>query len=267
MEYIRHLLTSMVQNVPGLTVTLLTTAEARHHPNTARLLQAFPAILTARLAPAVTRTNPLFRRLGAYYERQWRHGEMLLLGLRQYAANLPSFVLVPHLESIGLVNIALRPNLFAGLPWATITIGARFHHKNCGIKGPRLAVDMLQRALFMQVIRRPSLACFGTIDPYLAPVVRHPKVAYTPEPCAPVVLAGREQARAAYGIRANTCVVTVFGFLDHRKCIAALLDGASRVPPEVDLTVMLAGPQHLDMRRTIRAHAAANGLRQADRQI
>ena len=43
------------------------------------------------------------------------------------------FVVLPHTETIGLLHLALRPGLFRGKPWATISVGIRFHHARAGI--------------------------------------------------------------------------------------------------------------------------------------
>ncbi len=57
-------------------------------------------------------------------------------------------------------------------------------------------------------------------------------------------LAGMAEARAAYGIRPETRVVLVFGFIDRRKCVDVLLEGVARLDPDVDVTVLMAGQQH-----------------------
>ncbi len=257
MEYLRHLLTGIQQNVTHVAITLLTTAEAADHPNARRLVQDFSGLVTLRMAPATTKVNPFFRAISAFYERQWQQAESLAGALDEIGAANIDFLILPHLESIGLLQLGLRRNAFRGIPWATIAISVRFHHRASGIQGPTSIVDVLQGLFFRKVLRDPALACFGTIDPYLAQSDRFPNVAHCPDPCAIPALTSRQDARAAYGIPHDACVVVVFGFIDHRKCIDTLLQGAALVSPDLKITVLLAGPQHSrDLAQALSSQAA-----------
>src|ERR1700722_11369799 len=188
MEYLRHLLTKIAQDVPRARVTLLTTAEAAEHPNCRGLCGEFQHLVTVRIAPAVPDGNRLFRALHVFYEVQWRNAERLDRGLEQLGADDVDFILLPHLEAIGLLHLGLRRSLFRGKPWATIAIAMRFHRRRCGIERPVRWLDHVQRYAFHWVIRRPRLTCFGSVNPYFAQAVRHPKVAHCPEPAKPLVL-------------------------------------------------------------------------------
>jgi glycosyltransferase involved in cell wall biosynthesis len=75
------------------------------------------------------------------------------------------------------------------------------------------------------------------------------------------------EARAAYGIRPETCVVLLFGFIDRRKCIDVLLEGVARLRPDVDLTVLMAGQQHRGHLAPIMQGPTARGLRERGRLI
>ena len=93
------------------------------------------------------------------------------------------FVLLPYLESIGLLQLAFRQKLFGGRPWATIAIGIHFHHRKCGVELQFRWTDILQNILFRRVIRDPTLVCCGTIDPYLSRFEeRRSDTARTPPP-------------------------------------------------------------------------------------
>jgi len=267
MEYLRHLLTKIDQDVPDARVTLLTTAEAASHPNCRRLDADFRHLVSVRIAPAVVEGNRLFRAIDVYCERQWRNAEMLARGLEQIGVDDVDFVLLPHLEAIGLLHLGLRRNLFRGKPWATISISVRFHHRQCGMDGPNGWSDLLQLWAFHRVIRYRRLACFGSINPYFAQAVPHPKVAHCPEPGTPPLLASREDACAAYGVRPDTLVVLVFGVIDRRKCVDVLLEGVARVVPGLDLTVLLAVPRHAGHLAPVLSSDAARKLREHGRLI
>jgi glycosyltransferase involved in cell wall biosynthesis len=267
MESVRFLLTSIDQETSGTRVTLLTTDDAAEHPNCVRLIAEFSHLVTLRIAPPVTEGHRLFRALGVFYETQWRNAEQLSRVLDESGADDLDFILLPHLESIGLLQLRLRPGLFRGKPWATIAVAIRFLNRRCGIKGPFRGLDILQRIFFNRVMKYPGLTCFGSVNPYFARAARHPKVAYCPEPCAVPVLSDSGEAREAYGLRPETIVILVYGILDRRKCIDILLEGAALIAGELDLTVLLAGPQHRRHLAPALAGAAAHKLRQQGRLI
>jgi glycosyltransferase involved in cell wall biosynthesis len=267
MESLRHLLKYIDIGVHDARVTLLTSATAAEHPNCQRLAADFSDLVTVRIAPSVTGRSHLFRLLGEFYERQWRAGESLARGLDELGLDTVDFVLLPHLEAIGLMQIGLARNLFRGKPWATIAISVRFHHRRCGIVGPSRMIDRLQEIFFWRILRDPALSCFGTVDPWLARAASHPKVVHCIDPCAPPILSGIEAARAAYGLRRDTCVIVVFGIIDRRKCLDVLLEGAARVIPELDLTVLVAGPQHARHLANVLNGEAARKLRAHGRLV
>jgi glycosyltransferase involved in cell wall biosynthesis len=267
MGYLRHLLKGIDRDVANVHATLLTTAEAAEHPNCIRLVNDFRSLVTLRVAPVVTERSVVFRALGAFYERQWRNAESLDRGLTDIGPGNVDFILLPHLEAIGLLQIGLRPNLFRGKPWATIAVAARFHHRRAGIEAPFRWLDIPQSIFFWRIIRRPALACFGSVNPYFAQIISHPKVKHCPEPTATPILSDVGEARATYGVRPETCVVLVFGFIDRRKCLDILLEGAARLIPELDLTVLLAGTQHPRHLAPVLNGDAARKLREHGRLV
>ena len=264
MEYLRHILTCIDQSIDNACIILLTTTYAARHPNYLRLVEDFSHLITTRIVPEVNRNRFLAAAVGTNYERQWRDAERLHRGLEDIRIDNVDFVLLPYLESIGLLQLALRRKLFCGKPWATIASGIRFHHRKCGIEGPVRPIDILQNILFRWVIRDPALVCFGTVDPYLSGSVASVKVRYCPEPCAEPTLSSPDKSRAAYGIRSDTFVVLVYGVLDRRKCIGVLLEAAARLRDELDLTIFLAGPQDQGHLPALLSGKAAHKLRERD---
>jgi glycosyltransferase involved in cell wall biosynthesis len=266
MEYIRHLVADLRDRTDAR-FTLLTTADAARHRNCERLVRDFGSSLTPRIVPEPAGGHRGFRALGQFLEYQWQSAQMADAAMRDIGWDKIDFVLLPHLESIGLLHLGLRRPAFGGRPWATIAVGTRFHHRACGIAGSWRWIDPVQGHFFRRVIGDPTLIRFGTIDPYLPGAASHPKVVYCPDPCAPPVLAAPAQARDAYGIRPGAFVVLVFGVIDRRKCLGVLLDGAARVPEDVDLTVFVAGPQAKDVTGPILQGAAGSALRRAGRLV
>ncbi|MBW4093130.1 MAG: hypothetical protein HIU82_18825 [Proteobacteria bacterium] len=222
-EAIHHILAGLEQQVPGVNVVLLTSAEAQAHPNCRKLAQDFGHLMTVRIAPMPTRSSRVFRTLGAYMHSQWLNAERLSAGLREIGPDNIDFVLIPHMESVGLVQLALRPTLCGGKPWATLAATLRFHLRQAGVRAPFRWLDLLYRALFHSVLRHPRLICFASFDPYLQQTIRHSRIVYCPVHGEPPPRSPVADARRFYGIRPESRVVLVYGFLDYRKSIDVLL--------------------------------------------
>jgi glycosyltransferase involved in cell wall biosynthesis len=244
MELIRYLLHSIQARIQHVSVTLLTTENSSRHPNCVRLLAEFPLLVTLRIAPLVTRRNRPLAALSSFYEWQWRNAESFACAFDEIGPESVDFVFIPYLENVGLLQLGLRRGLFRGRPWGTLAISVRYHQRRLGIAQPWQFSDIFQGLFHRRVLRDPMLAFFGTLNPFLKQAVPGPKMLYCPEPIPRQEPVSTANARAAYGLRAETCVVLAFGIIDQRKCIDILLEGAARLVPEIDLTVFLAGPQN-----------------------
>jgi glycosyltransferase involved in cell wall biosynthesis len=209
----------------------------------------------------------VYRAFGSYYEYLWRHAEAFRRGFAEIGPETVDLVLLPTLETIGLLHLALHRNMFRGKSWAAIAHNIRFHHRSRGIGGPWEYVDVLQRALFSWVRRDRRLICLGTNDPYLPEAINDPKVVYCPHPAIGPVLCDTTEARAAYGIRPETCVILSFGVINRVKCIDLLLESVARLVPELDVTVLLAGAQTANDVTLALASPAAEKLRRQGRLI
>lgn len=266
MDYVRHILVGVDRLFDGAQVTLLTSEAAAQHPSCRRLTSEFGHLLIIRIAPPVTEANRLLAAVSGchkalrgyyeYHEELRRAAEKLQRGLAQIGPDNVDFVVLPTADRVGLAQLAFRPRLFAGKPWATIAVGIKFHQRKCGIAGPFRATDVLHALLFRWIVRNPTLACFGTINPYLADYAKHSKVRYCTDPSEPPVLGDPQATRAAYGIRPGSFVVLVYGSLDRRKCIPVLLEAAAQLRDELDLTVLLAGRQHREVVEALIGDAA-----------
>jgi glycosyltransferase involved in cell wall biosynthesis len=267
MIYIHYLLDAMAKHVPDSHVSLLLGKAVADHASTRDVIDQFPDRVTVRIAPDVTEGNRLFAAIHPFYEYQWRNAEALSRALTEIGPANVDLVLLPYLETIGLLHLALRPRLFHGIPWITIAIMIQYHQRKLGLDMEFRFVDLVQGLFLRRVLSYRSLVCCGTVNPYLAGVLRHRKLVHCLDPATPFGPTPMEAARTAFGLRVETCVVVVFGVLDHRKCIDVLLEGAARVVPELDLTVLLAGPQRADDLAPILSGPAAVKLREHGRLI
>ncbi len=267
MDLIRYLLDGIRLLVANAKVTLLTTRQVAEHHSSREVLSDFADLVTTHIASSVTDRSRLFGAISAFYEQQWRHAELLDRGIAEIGPENLDFILIPYLETVGLLHLVLRPGLFRGKPWATISISIRYHHRKVGITGGSQGTDLLQGIFLRRLLRDPTLVCFGAVNPYLVPATNHPKVAHCVDCCEPPVLSNSADARAAYGIRPETCVVLIFGQIDRRKCVDILLEGAARLIPDLDVTVFLAGRQNPDHIGNALNSDAANKLRAHGRLI
>ena len=266
MEYLRHLIADIQATVPSR-FTLLTTPASVRRPSCQRLSSDYGHVMTVHSVSLPSARHLRYRALGAFLEEQWRCARMAEIALRHEQFRTVDFVLLPHLEAIGLLHLALRRPAFGGKPWATIAIGTRFHHRACGIEGSWRWIDPVQGFLFRRVLADPTLVRFGTIDPYLEAAAANRKVVYCPDPCPAPAPLDRAEVRRAYGLRPGAFVVLVFGVIDRRKCLDVLLEGAVRVPADIDLTVLVAGPQAKNDVGPILAGDAARELRRCGRLV
>jgi glycosyltransferase involved in cell wall biosynthesis len=267
MDFVWNLVDQINKNVENVRFILITTQTAAAHPNCQRVLSAFRDLMDVRIAPENLPRNAVLAKISHFYERQRIQSEQLSTVLAEIGDDEIGFVILPHLEAIGLQQLAIRPRQFRGKPWATIAVGLRFHHRLSGIEGPFRLRDTLQRWLFNRVIRNPSLVCFGSVNPFLSRVCKNPKVMWCPEPASPPDPTDPLVARQDYGIRPETCVILVFGFIDRRKCVGLLLEAVCRMDPELDVTVVLAGTQHAGHLRPVLEGPAAVALRARGRLI
>ncbi len=142
MNYVRFLMNGIREHVRNACFTLLTTEEATEHSNYRGLVADFPDILDVRVAPAVTEENRLFRALGSFYERQWKHAEAFARGFEKIGPANVDFALLPHLEAVGLLHLALRRGLFRGTP------GRRIPTRYASITGKAGSRDRFARLTF-----------------------------------------------------------------------------------------------------------------------
>ncbi len=265
MGHLRSVLTGIAADHPEWRVILLTTEAAAGHPNCRRVAADFAAMLTVRVADEVPASRVLAA-VGPYYAAQKRHGDMVHRAIRAIGPGNLDFVLLLQAEAIGLWQMAARRDLCCGLPWATVSVGIRFHHPAVGIAQAFKASDVVQRWLFYRVLAHPGLACFASVNPTLGRVVRYGRLAYCPVPAFAPAAGPAAAARAFYGVRPGSFVVLAYGFLTRRKCIDLLIEAALRVDPAIDVTVLLAGRQHSNLAPVMQGEAARR-LREAGRLV
>ena len=178
-------------------------------------------------------------------------------------------VVVPYLDYC-IYAIAALGSPFGRVPWCGITM-----RSGDTVLGDRLtARSVMLRSLPESTYMR----ALYSIDPRVGGWITHHgqvasgKLHYLGDPVAVTASGDRLKLRSALAITEATTVVLVFGTLDKRKGIEALLDAMRSLEPELAVTVLLAGRQSAELRtllsdgRYARLHGAGR-IRCIDRYL
>ena len=132
------------------------------------------------------------------------------------------------------------------VPFVTIALRARYHHRQLGIRATDLspAAAHLQRTVFKRFLRGRDLACVLTPDETLVDSCepRSPgRLRYLPDLAELPKLVDQQEARSALGLPDGARVILSYGSLSRRKGISELLNVLSdkRCPP--DVVALIAG--------------------------
>jgi glycosyltransferase involved in cell wall biosynthesis len=181
------------------------------------------------------------------------------------------FVLLPYLDYCTYaLSVAGSP--FGATPWGGIIMRAAFHYSTMAVKAPVGKVEPVKRWLFGHLLHDPHLRALFTIDETLyeyarvwPPEVRS-RLVYLPDSAVTKRSVDRAAVRKRLGIAQDALVILVYGSLDKRKGIEALLQ-ASQHPDfpsrchllmagkqAPDALSILQSPQAMRLRETGRLH-------------
>lgn len=219
---------------------LLTTREATAEPAMSELIGFMPSGIAVRLMPrirpACSGSIPDLLRAQLRYWLAVRAGVAAL-----DAADRPALCVLLGLDSCDRA-IATLGSPCGGIPFVGLTIHAKHHWPAVGI-GPGGRMATLNRWAFDRVLASRDCLGVASIDETL---VRHEalrgrhsgRVRFVPDPGEVVRRIDRDEARRALGIDASRTLVLVYGGLDGRKNVAALL-AAARAASTVPLVALV----------------------------
>ena len=157
-------------------------------------------------------------------------------------------IFLPYLDycihAIGALGSPFGPTPFEG-----ICMRASFHFEAMGILAPTSKFKSLREWVFSRFLRTAGLRRLFTIDESLSSysakknVPGWDKVFYLPDPCDEVTPGDYSQEAALLGIPRNAKTILVYGSIDGRKGIHALINAAVALMPVIPLNVLLAGEQ------------------------
>lgn len=205
----------------------------------------------------------------AYWRLMRRHWRGLA------AAARGDLVVVPYLDYASYA-IGAFGSPFGSTPFAGIVMRPDFHWAAQGVVAPASRHGGLKRLLFARLLRQRRLQRLVTIDPSLrdwAARVRpagHERLCYADDPADLCGQGGRAEARRHFGLEPGATVLLLFGSIDLRKGVRALIELACRPDLPAEVQVLMAGRQS-DEVRALLAEAAprlpAGRLVQVDRYV
>jgi len=160
----------------------------------------------------------------------------------------PDFVLLPFLDYCTYA-IALLGSPFGQTPWAGIVMRPAFHYKVMGIIGPRSLLLMPKKLLFFHLLAQKKLRSLFTIDPSLFEYLKTgssssgQKAHYLRDPSEFKDNIEKDVARRLLCLPKDAIVLLVYGTINYRKGVDALLSAAAHPNFPANVHILLAGRQ------------------------
>lgn len=266
-EHVRHILAALAGD-RTLRFRLMMASFSLDHPSTRELLDDFGGQIELDSIVLDYGRARAFRPFGGYAHEQ----AVLATMVAERAAELVragdlSLAILPLMENIGLVQLAMRPHLFGGAPWLCVSQNLRFQLPGRVPGVARTWRDRLEALLLRSVLAQRDLAGFFTIMPLVDVATGSPKVTYVPDPAELPPALTRSAAREALGLDPNAIVLLVFGTIDRRKCLAEIVPAVLAAGSPTPVTLLLAGMQRPSEVAAVLAGPEAASLRAAGRLV
>lgn len=269
MHYVRHLVAGATRR--GMRVTLATWPESFGHPAYEQLVAEHGGRFDTLSMSRRRMPDTLLRQGASFRQQRAFHRMFAEMFAALPASARPTHVIVPFLNLIDKV-VPMLGSPFGGTPWSGIVMRDTFHHAEMGIPGRRRHSDRIKKWLFLRLAGNRHLQALFTIDQalpeYLArhyPSLRD-RVIGLPDPVAMCGTVTRTSARAGLGFEDGQLVVLVFGVLNERKRLDALI-AAMTLPSCPEQIVALAAGRQLDDTKALLATPTAQALIGAGRIV
>jgi len=170
----------------------------------------------------------------------------------------PDFVFLPFLDYCTYA-IALLGSPFGQTPWAGIVMRPAFHYKVMGIIGPRSLLLMPKKLLFFRLLAQKKLRSLFTIDPSLFEYLKTgssssgQKAHYLRDPAEFKDNIEKDMARQLLCLPKDAIVLLVYGTINYRKGVDALLSAAAHPNFPANVHILLAGRQGPKAERLLRS--------------
>jgi hypothetical protein len=258
MQYVRRL----IECAPAdMALSLSTLPAALDHPATRAAIAAGGARLRVHAIEGGTVWESSLRR-GDGFGQQPAFWRLLRAHWRRLApAARGDEAVLPYLDYASYA-IGLFGSPFGGTPWRGLVMRPDFHWREQGVVAPPARHAVLKRRLFLRLLRQRDLVRLVTIDPSLRDWIAkrrppgHERLRYADDPADLRGAGGRAEARAHFGLGGGR-VLLLFGSIDLRKGVRALLALAADPRWPADAQVLIVGRQSPEVKALVRERTAA----------
>jgi len=240
----------------GHIVTITVRKEFATHQSIVELEQHFSGALRVVSFTAMGSSRGLLRSFGKI-GREIAFRNLVADTVRRiHAINPVDYVFLPYLDYC-LYAVALLGSPFGSVSWGGICMRPSFHYQSLGVIAPRPNLGKVKRALFLKLLRSPSLKHLYTIDSLLFDYinVNYPRVSsrleYAPDPAELTGSHTWKSARQTLGISDESVVILVYGTIDERKGIDTLIEALNHADSPKSIYLLVAGRQSPELRQLL----------------
>jgi len=236
-------------------VVIATTADSLSHPTFSALPAEF-ANIRFHSMQGLNDINLQASHSLQLLRREWSYWKSIERAVHEIRMVTPlDFIVLPYVDYC-FYALALLGTPFRGIPWCGISMRLSINGTGSAAStsmpwkwrmARRILGDSNLKALF---VINPSVKDMP--QSWYTPMLRS-RVRYLPDPAEHAGGSSRHESRIALGISDRTVTILVFGSIDERKGIDALLGSLATERDLDDYTVILAGKQSESMRAQMHA--------------
>jgi glycosyltransferase involved in cell wall biosynthesis len=197
--------------------------------------------------------------------REFGYRQFFKRAVREIDARSPvDYIILPYVDYC-FYTLALIGVPFQGIPWCAISM--RLALSDSQTAAPR-AIPWKWR-MAKRLLASQSLKALFVINPSVCEVPpqwysprEKSKLRYLPDPAECAIMDPAREFRAALGVSSEDVAILVFGSIDERKGVDALLAAVSGNDDLGKYVVILAGRQSADLRRQLSSRDCAALLAQ-----
>lgn len=171
------------------------------------------------------------------------------------------YVFIPYLDYC-LYAFGLLGSPFGDTRWGGICMRPSFHYKRFGVIAPIPRFSNIKRRLFLRVLEIKTLRSVYAIDELLPRFISevHPdlcgRLQHVAEPAELNGIHTRASAREALGIAEEAIVVLVYGAINERKGLDALIEASNSPAIPASLSILVVGRQSKGIEALLKSQAA-----------
>jgi glycosyltransferase involved in cell wall biosynthesis len=234
-------------------LTLLTTPNSLRHPSADALRQrANGGCLNIETVNPSENSYRLLDRVHPTLRQQFLHSSLLRRALLQCGGRKRfSHIFVPFFDAHVLWPLSLRLSSVEGISISGIVMRTKHHMPHMGVEIEPRPFLKAEKFVYKLALRRKDVCKLFTLDPFFADYAKNDRVVYIPDPATFSPSTSRSRARESLGIADDQFMILVYGLLDQRKAVPALLKAMTDARVSKNVGVLLAGVQKLEVQSCV----------------